>query len=135
MTIELVGGRVRVVERRARKLKLPSRLERDGALAVGVIEADQVSVVLNAVPAKMGAHAFQQRPDPSLAPIRDGRMIGAIEWDLLVLRADPERARRLASRLEPGDERVTQFDDFTIDDVPSHKGAYPRGRRTGEPAR
>jgi hypothetical protein len=54
----------------------------------------------------MRAHAFQERPDPSLTPIRDGRMIGAIEWDLLVFHADPEWARRLASRLEPGDERV-----------------------------
>ena len=43
MTIELVGGQVRVVERRARELELSSRLERDGALAVRVIEADQVS--------------------------------------------------------------------------------------------
>ena len=62
-------------------------------------------------------------------------MIGAIERDLLVFRADPEWAVRFASRLEPGDERVARFDNFTIDDVASHKGAYPRGRRTGEPAR
>ena len=62
-------------------------------------------------------------------------MIGAIKWDLLVLRADPEWAGWFASRLEPGDERVARFDNFTIDDVASHKGAYPRGRRTGEPAR
>ena len=106
MTIELVRGRVRVVERRARELKLSSRLERDGPLAASVIKADQVLAVLNAVPAEMGAHAFEERPDPSLAPIRDGRMIGAIERDFLVFRADPEWARRLASRLEPGDERV-----------------------------
>jgi hypothetical protein len=55
-------------------------------------------------------------------------MIGAVERDLFVFRANPERARRLASRLEPGDERIARFDNFTIDDVPSHKGAYPSGR-------
>ena len=47
-------------------------------------------------------------------------MIGAIEWDFLVLGADPERARRLASRLEPGYERVARFNNFTVDDVASH---------------
>ena len=62
-------------------------------------------------------------------------MIGAIEWDFFVLRADPERARRLASGLEPGDERVARLNNFTIDDVASHKGAHPSGRRTGDPAR
>ena len=55
-------------------------------------------------------------------------MIGAVEGDLFVFRTDPEGSVRFASRLEPGDERVAQFDDFTVDDVPSHKGAYPRGR-------
>ncbi len=92
MTIEFVGGQMRVFERRARKLELPSRLERNGALAVRVVEADQVSLVLDAVPTKMGAHPFQQRPDPPLSPIRDGSVIGTVEWDFLVLRADPERA-------------------------------------------
>ena len=107
MTIEFVCGRVRVGERRARELKLSSRLERDGALAVGVIKADQVLAVLDTVPAEMGAHAFQERPDPPLAPIRDRGMIAAIEWDFFVFRADPEwappactppRARRRARR-------------------------------------
>jgi hypothetical protein len=83
----------------------------------------------------MGAHAFEERPDPSLAVIRNGRMIGAIKRDFLVFRANPEWPRRLASRLEPGDERVARLDNFTIDDVASHKGAYPLGRRAGETAR
>jgi hypothetical protein len=52
-----------------------------------------------------------------------------------MFRADPKRSVRFAPCLEPGDERVARFDDFTIDDVPSHKGAYPLGRHAGEPAR
>ena len=87
------------------------------------------------LPAKMRAHALEQRPDAPLAVVGDGSTICAIERDLLVFRADPERACRLASGLKPGDERVARFDNLTIDDVPSHKGAYPSGRRTGEPAR
>jgi hypothetical protein len=83
----------------------------------------------------MRPHALEEGPNPPLAAIGDGSVICAIKWDLLVLRADPERARRLASGLKPGDERVARFDNFTIDDVASHKGAYPNGRRTGEPAR
>ena len=58
-------------------------------------------------------------------------MIGAIEWDFLVFRADPERPRRLAPGFEPGDERVARFDNLTIDNVAGHKGAYPPA---GEPA-
>ena len=36
---------------------------------------------------------------------------------------------------EPGDQRVAQLDNLTIDDVASHSGAHPNGRRTGDPAR
>src|SRR4029077_4007369 len=104
---------------------LPSRLERNGALALGVVKADQVFVVLNALPTKFGLHALKERPDPPLPAIWDGRMIRAIEWDLLVLGADPEGSVRFASRLEPGDERVARFDNHTIDDAPSHKAANP----------
>ena len=93
MTIKFRRRSMRVFERRAGKLELPSRLERNGALAVRVVEADQVSVVLDAVPTKTAAHAFQQRPDRRARPHkRRGASIGAVEWDLLVLRADPERA-------------------------------------------
>ena len=58
MTVELVCCGVRVIERRTRKLKLSSRLERDGALALRVVEADQVLAVLKALPSKMAPHAF-----------------------------------------------------------------------------
>ena len=126
---------MRIIERRARKFERPSGLERDGALALSVVEANEVSVVLDALPAKMRLHPFEEGPNPPLAIIRDGSVICAIKWDLLVLSADPEWACRLASGLKPGDERVARFDNFTIDDVASHKGDHPNGRRTGEPAR
>ncbi len=133
MTLEFGGGRMRVVERRARELELSSRFERDRAFALRVIEADQGAPVLDALPAEMGPHALEQRPNSPFAPIGNRRMIGAVEWDLFVLRADPERAVRLASRLEPRNERVAQFNNFTIDNVASHSGAHPSGRRTRRP--
>ena len=135
MAIKLVGGRVRVVERRAREFELSARLERNGAAAIRVIEADQIAAILDAVPAEPLAHAFEQRPNALVAAIGDGRMIGAVEGYLFVLRADPERARRLAPRFEPGDQGVARLDNLTIDDVASHAGAHPSGRRTGDPAR
>ena len=108
----------------------------DGVCRLGVIGS------MPAVPDGMDAERLLDvpmvtvvSPNPPLAAIRDGRMIRAIKRDFLVLRADPERACRLAPGLNPGDERVARFDNFTIDDVASHKGVYPRGRRTGDPAR
>ena|SRR5579872_5361253 len=111
---------MRVIERRARELELSSWLERDRAFAMRVIEADQIIPVLDAFPAEMGPHALEQGPDAPLAAIRDRRMIGAVERDLFVLRADPEWALGLAPRLELGDERIARLNNFTIDDVASH---------------
>ena len=132
---EFVGRRVRVVERRAREFELSARLERNRAAAVGVVEADQDAVVVDRLPAEPLAHALEQRPNAPVAAIRDGRAIGAVEWYFFVLGADVEWTRRLAARLEPGDQRVARLDNLTIDDVASHAGAHPSGRRTGEPAR
>ena len=135
MAIKLVGGRVRVVERRAGKLELSAGLERNGAAAVRVVEADQMAAVFDAVPAEPLAHAFEQRPNAACAAVGDRRMVGAVEGDLFVLGADPERARRLAPRFEPRDQGVARLHNLTIDDVASHAGAHPSGRRTGDPAR
>src|SRR5271165_4066774 len=134
MAIEFLGRRVCVFERRARKLELSPRLERNGAAALRVIEADQIASVLDPFPAKPVAHALEQRANSPFPVVKDGRTVGAIERYLLVLGADPKWTRRLAPCLEPGDERVARLDNLTIDDVASHAGAHPSGRRTGEPA-
>ena len=133
MAIEFLGRRVRVFERRSRKFELPARLERNGALVFRVIEADQVAPVLDPFPAKPAEHPLEQRTNSSLPIVGDGRTVGAIEGYLLVLRADPIWTCRLAACLEPRDERVARLDNLTIDDVASHGGAHPSGRRTGEP--
>ena len=135
MPIELFGGQMRVVERRAGEFELSARLERDGAAAVRVIEADEIAVVLDPVPAERLLHALEQRPNASVAAIRHRRTIRAVEWYFLVFRADSEWTARLATRLKPRDQRVARLDNLTIDDVASHSGAHPTGRRTGDPAR
>ena len=119
---ELVGRLVRRFERSAGKLELPAGLERDRRSRRPVVEADEAAAVLDPLPAEADVHAFEQRADPPLAFVRDGRGIGAVEQDLLVLRTDAERRVALASGLEPARERVTRFDDFPVDDVASHAG-------------
>ena len=114
------------------QFELAARLERDRAAAVRVVKADQMAAVLDALPADPRIHALEQGADPRFALIRDRRQTRAIKGNLLVFRADAKSAGRLASGLEPCRQRVTQFDNLPIDDVASHKGLYPCGRRAGD---
>ncbi len=57
---------------------------------------------------------------PRIALVRDGRMAGAVEEDLLVFGPDAQRRVVLASGFEPGGERVARLDNFPIDDIASH---------------
>src|SRR5271165_2323393 len=91
---ELGGRFVRGLEGRARQFKLAARLERDRPAALCVKEADQVSAVLDSLPPKLGVHALDERGDTLRACIRHGRELGAVEGNLLVLRADAERPGR-----------------------------------------
>ena len=91
MRVELGGDGMDGRLRRAGKLELAARLERDRAAAVRVVEADQRAVVLDRRPAEARLGAFEQRPDAALALVGDGRQIGRVERDLLVLDADAER--------------------------------------------
>ena len=72
MPIELIGSRVRVVERSAGEFELPAGLERDGAAAVGVIEADEIAAIFDPIPTEPVAHALEERADPPLAAVGDG---------------------------------------------------------------
>ena len=124
---------VRGLERRAGELELAARLERDRRPALFVEEADQMAAVLDPLPAEAGVHAVEERPDSCVALIRDWRMPGSIEQDLLVFGSDAQRFVALATGLEPRRERVARFDNFPIDDVASHSGLRPCGRRSGQP--
>ena len=107
MAIELLGRRVRVVERRARKFELSARLERNGAAAVRVVEADQIAAVLDAAPSR-AARACPRAARGCPCRRRKGRAkVGAIERVFFRAPCRPEmgppactlpRARRRARR-------------------------------------
>ncbi len=130
---KLDRGFMRRVQGRAGELELSARLERNGRPALPVVEADQLAGVLDPLPAERGVDPLEQRPDAPLARVGDRGEAVAEKEHLLVLRADPELAGRLAPFFEPGGERVTRFDDVSVDDVASHKAfspLRPASRRT-----
>ena len=125
MAPKLGCGVVRGLERRARQFELAAGFERNRRAAICVIEADQMAAVLDALPAELGVHPFEQGANPAFALIGHRREAGAVKRDLLVLRADTKRTGRLASCFEPGRKRVARLNDFPVDDVASHKGDDP----------
>ncbi len=127
-------------DRRARKLELTARLERDRAAAGDIEEADDIALLDDRLPTEQVLHAFEQRTDAAVAIIGDRPMILDREGEFLVLRADPPLRLRLAACLEPRDEIVARLDRRHVDLVTSHaggslhrgRGPYwgPRGRAT-----
>ena len=122
MRVELGGDGVDGRLRRAGKLELAARLERDRAAAFRLVKADQRALVLDRRPAEARLGAFEQGPDAAIALVRDRRQIGRVEWELLVLDADAERFGWLAARRQPRHQIVAGFDDLSVDDVAGHAG-------------
>ena len=120
MRVELGGDGMDGRLRRAGKLELAARLERDRAAAVRIVEADQRALVLDRRPAEARLGAFEQGPDAALALVGDGPQIGRVERELLVLDADAERFGGLAARRQPRHQIVAGFDDLSVDDVAGH---------------
>ena len=88
MGVHLAAGLVDGLERRPGELELAARLERDGAEAGGVGEADDVAAILDPVPAEQALHQLEQAADATLALVGHGAAIGFVEAELLVLGAD-----------------------------------------------
>ena len=120
MRHQLAAGLVDGLDRRAGKLELSARLERDRPAAGHVREADDVRPVHDRLPAEQMLHADQQRMDRALALI--GHRIVAVgrEGEFLVLGADAELRFRLRALFEPGDQLVARFDGRQVDYVTSH---------------
>src|SRR5690606_3548254 len=85
MPVHLAAGLVQRGERRAGQLELAARLERDGAEADRVGEADDAAGVHDRLPAEKAGHEFEQAADAVLALIGNRAEILAIEAELLVL--------------------------------------------------
>ena len=110
------------LDRRAGKLELAARLERDRAAAGDVEQADDIAVLDDRLPAEQVLHAFEQRADAAAPVIGDRAVALDREHELLVLGADAELRLRLAARLEPRDQLVARFDRRHVDLVASHAG-------------
>ncbi len=91
------------LERRARQLELPARLERDRAAAGHVGEADDVRPVHDRLPAEQMLHAVQQRTDRAAALVGHRLVRIGGERELLVLGADAP----LRLRLHPAANHAT----------------------------
>ena len=99
----------------------------------GVVEADQLAVVLDRRPTEARLGPFEQRPYPALAVVGNRRAIGGVEGEFFVLDADTERFGRLAARRQPSHQFVAGFDDLSVDDVAGHSG-FSRVKLAGRPA-
>ena len=127
-----ISSRLRLVhglDRRARQFELPARLQRDRAAAGNVVEADDVALLHDRLPAEQELHALQQRADALGAFVRHGVMALERERRLLVLGADPEFGRRLHAGCNPRHEFVARFQRRHIDLVTRHANSSIKGAR------
>ena len=123
MRHQLGRGLVHVFDRRAGQFELPARLQRNGAAAGDVEQADDVVALHDRLPAEQTMHAVEQRADAALARIGHRAVAFDGEGEFLVLGADAELRLRLAARFEPGDEFVARLDGGHVDLVTSHASA------------
>ena len=107
-------------DRRAGQFELAAGLERDGAAAGDVGQADDVRPLHDRLPAEQRLHAFQQGADAARPVIGHRLVAGEREGELLVLGADPKLLGRLLAGGEPRDQLVARFDRRHIDLVTSH---------------
>ncbi len=126
MRVEFVRDLVDRRQRRAGKLELAARLERNRGAADRVEQADELAVVLDSLPAQAFAHALQQRANPARAFVGDRRQVRLVEGDFLVFDADAKRVGGLAARFQPRDQIVAGLNDLSIDDVAGHAGIPKR---------
>ena len=104
----------------ARQLELSAGLERDGAAAGHVEQADDVAALHDRLPAEQVLHALEQRANA--APPLVGHRLMAFERErkFLVLGADAKLRFRLGALRNPIDELVAPLDRRQIDLVTRH---------------
>ncbi len=120
MRVALEFGVMHALERRARKLELSARLDRDRRPAFGIIKPDRQVAVADRRPAERSLQALDQRANAAVF-VMDRRVGRLMEPDLLVLRPDLEaRGRALGAGLEPLDELSTRRDRRGVVCVAGH---------------
>ena len=138
MRHQLRAGVMHGLDRRAGQFELPAGLQRDGAAAGDVEQADDVAVLEDRLPAEQVLHAFEQRADAAPALVRNRPVALDGERKLLVLGADAELRLRLRALGKPRDQFVARFYRRHVDLITSHewgpiaatgKGPRPTRRR------
>jgi hypothetical protein len=105
---------------RARQFELAAGLERDGAAAGHIGQADDIAAFDDRLPAEQMLHAFEQRADATAALVRHRPMPAASEREFLVLGADAETRFRLDALSDPIDEIVAPLDRGQVDLITRH---------------
>ena len=108
---------------RAAELELAAGLERNGAAAGDVEQADDVRPFHDRLPAEQVFHAFEQRTDAAVAFVGHRTMTFEREGEFLVLGADAELRFRFDALRNPIDEIVAPFDRRQVDLVTRHAGS------------
>ena len=122
-TVEFGTGLVDCLKRRARQFDLPARLQRNGAAASLVEQADQRRAIVDRLPGGCRLQTFQQGADAALPRptlIGNWREVTDIKGDFFVFRADPEAVGCLAASFKPGDELVTRRHGRRIGHIAGH---------------
>ena len=108
------------IKLRARELKLPAGLERDGAAAGDVEQADDVRPFHDRLPAEEMLHALEQRPNAARPLVGHRIVAGERKGELLVLGADAELRFRFDALGEPIHQLVAPLDRRQIDLITRH---------------
>ena len=126
MLRRFAGGLVQGPQRRTRQLELPARLERNRSAAGLVGETDGVVALDDRLPAGPLLHALQQGADAPAAFIGNGGGIRPVEWNLLVLGAEPPCLARLLAGGDPFHEFRPCTDGGRIGYVPRHASPHQK---------
>src|SRR6478736_4962169 len=113
-------GLVQRLQRRAGKLELTTRFERDRPATIGIEETDDVRPVRDRLPANAGGEALEKSTYAARSLVGNGRKIVLIKAEFLVLGANTEVRRRLFALRKPGDEFIPAFDGRRIGLVAGH---------------
>ena len=108
---------------RAAELELAAGLERNGAAAGDVEQADDVRPFHDGLPTEQVLHALEQRANAVAAFVGHRTVAFQREGEFLVLGADAELRFRFDPLRNPIDEIVAPFDRRQVDLVTRHAGS------------
>src|SRR5262245_8478370 len=115
MRVQFTGGLMQRLQRRAGKLELAARLQRDRAAAGDIGEAENGIALQDRLPAEKMTHSFEERANALRALIGNRPMTGEGKRQFLVFGADAKIRFRLAAVSEPLHELGARLDRSHVD--------------------